>query len=179
MCGRTAPAPWHDRPVVNPKQLNPGERVVFSTRTHVKALLTPALVLILAAGVGGYLSSLPDSHKKIWLGLIWGIAAILVLVYSLWPFLNWLTATYAVTDRRLLTRKGVLTRTGHDIPLARISDVSYEKGILDRILGCGTLIVSDASEQGRVALPDVPQVEKRQLMLSDLLFQGSKHDDGT
>lgn len=163
---------------INPKMLNEGETVVWSTRTHVKALLLPALVLIVAAGIGGYLSSLPDDNKKIWLSLIWGIALVVVLVYSVWPFLNWLTSTYTVTDRRLTTHKGVITRTGHDIPIARISDVSYEKGLLDRILGCGTLVISDASEQGRVSLPDVPQVEKRQLALSDLLFQGSKRDDG-
>ena len=95
------------------------------------------------------------------------------------PFLAWLTATYTVTDRRLTTHQGVLSRSGHDIPLSRISDVSYEKGILDRLLGCGTLVISDASEKGRVALPDVPGVEQKQLMLSDLLYQGSKHDDGT
>ncbi|MBO9523815.1 MAG: PH domain-containing protein [Nocardioidaceae bacterium] len=164
---------------INPKLLNEGEHVVWSTRTHAKALLLPALVLIVAAGLGGYLSSLPDDNKKIWLSLIWGIALVVVLVYSVWPFLNWLTATYTVTNRRLTTHKGVISRTGHDIPLSRISDVSYEKGLLDRILGCGTLVVSDASEQGRVQLPDVPQVEKRQLALSDLLFQGSKHDDGS
>ena len=72
----------------------------------------------------------------------------------------------------------LINRSGHDIPLARISDVSYEKGLLDRLLGCGTLVVSDASDRGRVALPDVPRVEEKQLMLSDLLYQGTKNDDG-
>jgi uncharacterized membrane protein YdbT with pleckstrin-like domain len=164
---------------INPKLLNEGEHVVWSTRTHAKALLLPALVLIVAAGVGGYLSSLPDDHKKVWLSLIWIVVLVVVLVYSVWPFLTWLTATYTVTNRRLTTHKGVISRTGHDIPLSRISDVSYEKGLLDRILGCGTLVVSDASEQGRVQLPDVPHVEQRQLALSDLLFQGAKNDDGS
>jgi membrane protein YdbS with pleckstrin-like domain len=168
---------------INPKLLNEGERVVWSTRTHVKALLAPALVLIVAAGVGGYLSSLPDSHRKIWLTLIWVVAGVVIAVYSLWPFLRWFTTTYTVTNRRLTTHSGVISRTGHDIPLARISDVSYEKGLLDRLLGCGTLVVSDASEQGRVALHDVPRVEKLQLQLSDLLFHGDRQDaqpdDGT
>ncbi len=168
---------------INPKLLNEGEHVVWSTRTHVKALLFPALVLIVAAGVGGYLSSLPDSHRKIWLTLIWVVAGVVIAVYSLWPFLRWFTTTYTVTNRRLTTHSGVISRTGHDIPLARISDVSYEKGLLDRLLGCGTLVVSDASEQGRVALHDVPRVEKLQLQLSDLLFHGDRqdaqHDDGT
>lgn len=162
---------------INPKLLNEGERVVWSTRTHVKALFVPAVVLIVAAGVGGYLSSLPDDNRKIWLIVIWVIAGGLIAAYSLWPFLVWFTTTYTVTDRRLTTHKGVITRTGHDIPLARISDVSYEKGLTDRILGCGTLVITDASEQGRVELHDVPRVQKLQLQLSDLLFHGVR-DDG-
>ena len=38
----------------------------------------------------------------------------------------------------------------------RISDISYEKGLIDRMFGCGTLVVSDASEQGLVPLKDIP-----------------------
>jgi uncharacterized membrane protein YdbT with pleckstrin-like domain len=102
------------------------------------------------------------------------------VVFVAWPFLNWLASTYTVTTRRLITRHGVFTRTGHDIPLNRISDVSYERGIVDRMLGCGTLVISDASERGRVALPDVPHVEQLQLKISDLLYQLHKStDDGT
>jgi membrane protein YdbS with pleckstrin-like domain len=169
---------------INPKLLNEGESVVWSTRTHVKALFVPALVLVVAAGVGGYLSSLPDNHRNVWLTVIWVVAGLAIVVYSIWPFLKWFTTTYTVTNRRLTTHSGVLTRTGHDIPLARISDVSYEKGLLDRLLGCGTLVISDASEQGRVALRDVPRVERLQLRISDLLYHGSQptspaDDDGT
>ena len=76
------------------------------------------------------------------------------------PFLRWLTTTYTVTDRRLITRTGMLSRRGHDIPLPRISDVAYEHGLVDRMLGCGTLVISDASERGRVRLPDIPHVEQ-------------------
>ena len=52
----------------------------------------------------------------------------------------------------------------------RISDISYEKGLVDRIFGCGTLVVSDASEHGRVELRDIPRVEQVQLSVSDELF---------
>ena len=174
---------------INKNLLNEGESIIFSTRTHVKVLVFPAFLLIVLAGAGGYLASkvpdITDSHRGIGYGVVAAVAAILALVYCVWPFLNWLTATYTVTNRRLTTHRGVISRTGHDIPLARISDVSYQKGLSDRILGCGTLIISDASEQGRVQLPDVPRVEQRQLQLSDLLYQGTqgtqstKNDDGT
>ncbi|MGH3316606.1 MAG: PH domain-containing protein, partial [Nocardioidaceae bacterium] len=58
---------------------------------------------------------------------------------------------------------------GHDIPLYRINDVFYEHGLIDRVLGCGTLIVAAASERGEVVLPDVPSVEQLHLSISELL----------
>lgn len=163
------------------KHLNPGENIVFSTRTHVKALFLPAIILILDAAAAGYLASLPDSDNDNKKALYIAIAVGFVLI-AVWffvrPFLRWITATYTVTNRRLTTHQGVVTRTGHDIQLARISDVSYEKGLLDRILGCGTLVISDASDLG-VKLPDVPKVAERQRIISDLLFQGADNNDGT
>lgn len=163
------------------KTLNPGEEIIFHTRTHVKALVVPSLLLIVIAGACGYLASLPsdaNEHQgKIWIAIAL-VGGLLAIWFFVRPLLTWLTATYTVTNRRLTTHKGVITRTGHDIQLTRISDVSYEKGLLDRILGCGTLVISDASDLG-VKLPDVPQVAERQRILSDLLYQRSVSNDGT
>jgi uncharacterized membrane protein YdbT with pleckstrin-like domain len=156
------------------KRLGEGEEIVFSTRTHVKVLVVPALVLLLAALLAGFLTSLTDDTTLLW--VIWIAAAALVLAFSVWPFLEWLTATYTVTNRRLTTHRGVINRTGHDIPLSRISDVTYEKGLTDRMLGCGTLRVSDASDQGAIELPDVPRVEELQLLLSEQLYAGGRDD---
>jgi uncharacterized membrane protein YdbT with pleckstrin-like domain len=108
--------------------------------------------------------------------VVWIIVAVGVVWFVLRPFLIWLTATYAITTRRLITRHGVITRRGHDIPLTRISDVAYEKDLIDRLLGCGTLIISDASTHGQVALPDIPRIEKVQRDLSDLLHEIQTED---
>jgi uncharacterized membrane protein YdbT with pleckstrin-like domain len=166
---------------ISGKLLNEGEHVVLSTRTHVKALALPALVLVVVLGAAGYLSSLPGgAHAGTWQLVIWAFAVALLLAFAVWPFLGWLASTYTVTNRRLITRTGVLTRTGHDIPLNRISDVSYERSLLDRVLGCGSLVISDASEEGRVVLDDIPDVERVQLQISDQLFHGSRSaDDGS
>jgi uncharacterized membrane protein YdbT with pleckstrin-like domain len=168
--------------VISRRLLNDDEVVVVSTRTHVKALLVPASVLILVAAVAGYLSTLPSGGpRELLVLLIWAVALLAIGWLVVRPFLGWLTTTYTVTDRRLITRSGILTRRGHDIPLARVSDVAYEHGLLDRMLGCGTLVISDASEQGRVRLHDIPQVEHVHLRISDLLFDPDAHrsDDGT
>ena len=166
---------------ISPRLLNEGEHVVLSTRTHAKALILPAVVLIVVAGFAGYLTSLPDGdHAGVWRLVIWVVTAAMLVWFCVAPFLNWLFTTYTFTNRRLITRTGILTRRGHDIPMNRISDISYEKGLVDRIFGCGTLIVSDASEQGRVPLKDIPRVEEAQLRVSDELFHGAHQaDDGS
>jgi uncharacterized membrane protein YdbT with pleckstrin-like domain len=164
---------------ISRKLLNEGERVVVSTRTHVKALLVPALWLILVAALAGYVSSLTGNSgnaQPLLVAVIWLVALAAVIWLVVRPFLTWLTTTYTVTDRRLITRTGVFSRRGHDIPVPRISDVAYEHGLVDRLLGCGTLVISDASERGSIRLPDIPHVERVHLEISDLLFG---HTDGS
>ena len=84
---------------------------------------------------------------------ILAVGVVILAAFALKPFLNWFFSTYTVTNRRLITRHGILTRTGRDIPLMRINDVSYEHGLIDRILGCGTLHIESAGERGQVVLP--------------------------
>ena len=79
------------------------------------------------------------------------------------PFIDWATTTYTFTNRRFIKRSGLIAKEGRTIPLNRISDVDFEIGLIDRMFGCGTLVVSDASEQGRVELNDIPHVEQVQL----------------
>jgi uncharacterized membrane protein YdbT with pleckstrin-like domain len=103
-----------------------------------------------------------------------------VLRWTVWPFLRWLSTTFTVTTERLITRAGVLNRTGRDIPLARINDIAYEQSLADRLVGAGTLVVSAASEQGRIVLDDLPRVHQVQLRLSELVRAAHWGDlDGT
>jgi uncharacterized membrane protein YdbT with pleckstrin-like domain len=164
------------------KLLNPGEHVVVSTRTHVKALIGPALLLVLLLVAVGVLSRLTDSTV---VGIVTGLVAVLVLIWLvLRPFVAWLTTTYTFTNRRFIKRSGFIAKEGRTIPLNRISGVDFEIGVIDRIFGCGTLVVSDASTDGMVELYDIPDVEKVQLQVSDELHRLSggdvhRRDDGT
>ncbi|WP_122818444.1 PH domain-containing protein [Nocardioides pantholopis] len=157
---------------ISAKLLNEGERIVVSSRTHVKALLGPLLTLVGLLAVGVAAQVLIDRDFVTW--AVWVPVAFLALRFVVWPFLEWLTSAYAFTDRRLITRTGVLTRRGHDVPLSRISDVEIELHLIDRLLGCGTLVVSDASTHGRVVLPDIPRVEETKRRVHELL-----HSQGT
>jgi uncharacterized membrane protein YdbT with pleckstrin-like domain len=168
---------------ISPKLLGEGEYVIIATRTHWKALVLPVVWLLLVCGLTGFvLAILPsgDTHDP----LMWTVIVIAVLLIgwlTLKPFILWISAEYTVTNRRIINRSGVLTRVGRDIPLYRINDVSYERDVLDRILGCGTLVISVANEEGNSTLYDVPNVEQIQLKITDLLFSkdDGADDDGT
>lgn len=165
------------------KLLNEGEHVVVSTRTHPKALLLPVLVLVLALGVAAFVQRLGNGGAaKVLHLVVWGVAGLVIVWFVLRPLVRWLTTTYTFTNRRFIKRSGFIAKEGRTIPLNRISGVDFEIGVIDRLFGCGTLVVSDASEQGRVELDDIPRVEQVQLKVADELHRlagrGSS-DDGT
>jgi len=159
--------------------LNPGEHVVVSTRTHPKALIFPGLVVLVALAVALFLTGVVVDGT---LRLVVGVLFLAVLVWFLvGPFLRWATTTYTFTNRRFIKRSGFISKEGRTIPLNRISGVDFEIGVIDRIFGCGTLVVSDASTDGSVELYDIPRVEEVQLQVSDQLHRlsgGDRRDDG-
>jgi membrane protein YdbS with pleckstrin-like domain len=137
------------------------ERLVLVLRRHIKVLLAPLLILLISAGIAGVLIGLARSRTdQTWLTwTIVGIAVLIVLRWSLWPFLTWWYTIHAITTRRLVLRTGVLNRSGHDMPLTRLNDVSFEHNLIERMLGCGTLVVESAGERGQLTLEDIPKVE--------------------
>jgi uncharacterized membrane protein YdbT with pleckstrin-like domain len=158
---------------ISRKLLTDGESVVVDTRTHPKALLFPGLVLIVTLVVATFLAGKVSNHVVSL--VVWILALVVFVWWVLRPFLDWLTATYTITTKRLITREGLVARRGHDIPLMRISDVAFDQGLIDRMLRCGTLVVSDASTHGSVRLHDIPDVEQVQRQLTDLLTGGGAH----
>ncbi len=169
--------------------LNDGERVVVSTRTHPKALVLPlVLVLVVAALTAvalGLVSREMSGTPERFVSVVIGVVALAALLrWALVPAARWATTSYTFTDRRFISRSGFIAKEGRTIPLNRISGVDFDIDLSDRVFGCGTLVVSDASEQGRVELPDIPRVEHVQLLVAEELHRlhhgtGRRGDEGT
>jgi len=143
------------------RQLADGEHVVLDLHPHGKRLVVPAMVLIGTSALASYTAAaLPASDQRTQLRLGIALLALLVVLrWSVWPFLRWLTTTYAVTNRRVIVRRGVFGRSSRDVPLSRVDDVTVERSLPQRLLGCGTLVVESGAEQDRLVLADVPGVE--------------------
>jgi uncharacterized membrane protein YdbT with pleckstrin-like domain len=156
------------------KLLSEGEDVVLETRTHWKALVLPVLELVFALAVTGFVLGVYDDRPPAATWTIIGVAVLLVLFTFGLPVLRWRTTLFVITTHRVITRSGILTKSGRDIPHSRINDVGFSHGLLDRILRCGTLTVESAGERGQVVLSDIPHVEQVHKQLYELSQQASR-----
>jgi uncharacterized membrane protein YdbT with pleckstrin-like domain len=148
-----------------------GEQPVLLLHPHWKTLIRPILVAALVVAVALIAEVLiPSGSAAAAARAAVGIVAVLFLmVWLIVPVLRWRTTTYELTTKRLRTRFGIVTRKGRDIPLTRINDVSFEKGLLDRVLGAGRLVVESAGEHGQIVLKDIPDVADVQATLFRLV----------
>jgi len=151
--------------------LSQGEHLVLKLHPHWKTLLRPILVLaLIAVAAPALLIFLPSHEHTAAVRLaVGGVALLAAVIWFAIPLLRWWTTSYELTNRRLRLRKGILSREGRDFPLIRISDVSFSHGLLDRLLGCGRLVVESAGEHGQLVLTEIPRVQEVQSTLFQLV----------
>ena len=161
------------------RSLAVGEESVKILHPHWKTLAVPVLlafVVVAVLLVGEVL--IPASNAAAIERLVLAVVAIALLMWWLmYPILAWRTTAYELTTRRLRLRDGIVTRNGRDIPLSRITDVSFRKGVLDRLLGSGTLVVESAGEHGELTLTEIPHVERVSALLFQLVEDERRRDD--
>jgi uncharacterized membrane protein YdbT with pleckstrin-like domain len=151
------------------------EQVVLHRHPHWKRLIGPVLVLLISTAAAAFVAALVNNTgwdataKKVLYGVIAAIWLVLIGWLTLWPFFSWLTTHFVITDRRVMFRHGLLTRTGIDIPLARINSVEFRHGLLDRMVRTGTLVIESAS-QDPLEFHDIPRVEQVHSLLYHEVF---------
>lgn len=143
------------------------EQVVLRLHPHWKTVFGAIVVFVLVVGLAAFGVAL--SPWPVLDYVLLGLAVLLILLYPVRRFLRWATTHYVFTTHRILLRHGILSRSGRDIPLDRINDVSFEHNLLERMLGCGTLTIESAGEHGQIVLYDIPRVERTQSTLYQLV----------
>jgi len=161
--------------------LIPDEELVLDLRPHPIGLVMPAVVTIVAF------------VAAIWLGanttvdwLWWALLLLVVVLYPVPKLIAWLTSNFAVTSDRVIHRQGFIAKRSMEIPLEAINDVRFEQGILDRIVGGGTLVISSASEFGRNSFDNIRNPEGVQKVIYEQgeankkrMYQGSAGGRGS
>jgi uncharacterized membrane protein YdbT with pleckstrin-like domain len=135
--------------------LSEGETVLRAFRPHWKSLVIPAAwTLFVIVG----LSLVPRLPDETWLR--GGVVAVLLLgwvVVAVVPTLRWFFTWFVLTNERLVLRKGIIARSGVEIPLEVINDVIFSQTIFERMLGFGDLVIESAGEMGQSRFSNIPK----------------------
>jgi uncharacterized membrane protein YdbT with pleckstrin-like domain len=136
------------------------EEIIHQFRPHWKVLL-PALgwALLLAVVVGIAFAALRDRQEDWMPWTVLGIAVLLWLVLSAKAILNWVFTNYVLTSERIIVRRGMIARSGTEIPLENINNVLFNQRVLERMLGYGDVIVESAGSMGQSVLDNIPDPE--------------------
>jgi membrane protein YdbS with pleckstrin-like domain len=162
--------------------LIPGEELVLDLKPHPVALFFPALMTVVGLILAGWLSTF-DSLPT-WIP--WAAFLVLLLVYVVPRFLNWYTSVFAVTSDRVVHRYGWISKFSMEIPLEAINDVRFEQGVIDRVVGAGSLLISSASTTGTNRFEDIRHPEEVQKTIyhqgelnKQRMYQGLGHGQAT
>ena len=103
-----------------------------------------ALIAIVLAGSIGWITS--PSKGSDMVDLVLGLIALFFAARLGWRTWQWHADRIVVTDQRIFEVSGVLTRKVASMPLTRVTDMTYKRSLLGRILGYGDLIVESAGQ---------------------------------
>jgi uncharacterized membrane protein YdbT with pleckstrin-like domain len=152
------------------KLLAEDEEIVRHLHPHWLTVFWPVVRFLLIVGVASFGAALiPPSAQQGTLRLVvLGLAVVLVLITVVVPLLRWRTTHYVVTTHRLLFREGIVARSGRDLGLSRITDVSYTQTLWERIIKSGTITIQSAGEHATV-LTRIPDSDGVQQLLNHMV----------
>jgi uncharacterized membrane protein YdbT with pleckstrin-like domain len=153
------------------KFLLPNERQVVSVHQHPAVLIRPGFEVLVGLGVAGWVSiSVAHGNNAailvIW--ILWG----LLLLRLLWKVFEWSENYFVVTSQRLLLTQGFLTRKVNMMPLAKVTDMSFQRSVMGQLLGYGGFIVESAGQDQALRNVDLlPYPEQLYLEVCGLIFK--------
>jgi membrane protein YdbS with pleckstrin-like domain len=149
-----------------------GETVIVAVRLHWFHLAREILVALAATAFafwvdvkvslspGGQL--LHNASLLFW----WGAA-----LWLLWRVLNWRRDWFVATDKRFLLFYGFIRRRVAMMPLLKVTDMTYDRSPLGRIVGYGKFMLESAGQDQALSVIDhVPDADTHYRAICTQLF---------
>jgi|GEM_PF-1345715 len=112
-----------------------GEEVALAVRPHPVVLTKPAIPFLASVAL---------------LAAFWNRATLVIfLVVSArfaWDAGYWWVDRYVLTTNRILSTSGLITKNVTSMPLAKITDLTYTRSLVGRLLGYGSLVLESAGQ---------------------------------
>jgi uncharacterized membrane protein YdbT with pleckstrin-like domain len=168
-------APVGTPPAEVNKYLLPHEQQVITVRRHPAVLMGPALLTLGGLIVAVVLSETVLRHQAWLMYLIW-IGCGILLARLIWKAMGWAVDYFVVTSQRMILTSGVLTRRVAMMPLAKITDMSFQRSFWGRLFGYGDFILESAGQDQALRIVDhIPYPEQLYLEVCNLIFPSRDH----
>jgi membrane protein YdbS with pleckstrin-like domain len=153
------------------RYLLPHERQVITVHQHPAVLIGPIFQVLLGLAIAGWLSDAVAKGNGTVILVIWLLWA-LVLLRLLSKVFEWYENYFVVTSQRMLLAQGVVTRKVNMMPLTKVTDMSFERTTLGRILGYGRFNLESAGQDQALKIVDyLPYPEQLYLEVCGLIFK--------
>jgi len=133
--------------VAYPKaNLHPTERLVLDLHPHWWTF-TPSLLALVGAIVVGILilTGAEGWTQNGAVRLVWAAVVLSTAGWFVTRIIQWATTQLVLTSDRLIWRRGVIAKSGVEIPIDRINTIFFHQRIWERLIGVGDLVVESAS----------------------------------
>jgi len=120
------------------ENLVPGEEIIYRAHLHLIIFLSGAAFVLLGTAV-------------VAVGLFYNLIAVwilgaLLLAYGLCAglvrYVRYVTSEFAVTNKRVLIKLGLVRRHTLELLLSRLETIGVEQGLMARIFNYGTIVVT-------------------------------------
>jgi uncharacterized membrane protein YdbT with pleckstrin-like domain len=153
------------------RYLLPHERQVISVHEHPAVLIGPIALVLLGLAIAGFLSNTVTHGNSTAILIIWG-AWVLLLLWFAFKVWDWSVNYFVVTSHRLILAKGFIVRKIGMLPLTKVTDMSFQRTTIGRILGYGEFIVESAGQdQALRNVKFIPYPEQLYLEVCGLIFK--------
>lgn len=118
------------------RNLLPDERILFRTRKHYIIFLVPAILTILC-----FLLSIYLYDSSIFMFVEWVFWTV-VLIWWCYKWLEYYFSEFAVTNKRVMMREGLVTRHTNEMRVSTISQVNVDQDIVGQLLDYGRVSIN-------------------------------------
>ena len=146
--------------------LNDGEEVALDIHPHWWFFAKSAAATLLSS-VLFFWSAVAFGDATWEKGLKWlfGVTAIVSILWLGVRWLAWRTTHFVITSDRLIARKGIIAKSGIEIPLERVNNVSFNQSIFERVIKAGDLLIESGGEDGQQRFTDILRPDEVQNLI--------------
>ena len=121
--------------------LLPGEEVIYEAELHWSIFLYPLAWLLIGIAIAAYALTSKDALLSGYICYGSGMFLLMAGIGAVTAALVTSTTEFALTDRRIIAKHGVIQRRSLEIQLAKVESIRVIQPVLGMILNYGTVFV--------------------------------------